>query len=262
MYKSKIHNLILPLFCFLLFALDSYAQTSQPTGYGGISGFVKYGTNNVETNTVPGSATPFQQNEFGSSVANMGDIDGDGIDDLAVGMHRLSPDNDNFSVGGVYILLMNANNTFKSNPFRITHGRDATGFQLPGLPTNGFFGISVANIGDFNGDGINEVAVGTGIYEAEDGTVTSEGKIYILHLKRSGELDSFSEIDFNDLNNILDGDDLVFTDNFGVSVANLGDIDGDGANDLAVGADRSDGDRGSVYILFMNKPRPHTKSCR
>ena len=250
LYKSKIHNLILPLFCCLLFALDSYAQTSQPTGYGGISDVVKYGTNNVETNTVPGSATPFQQNEFGSSVANMGDIDGDGIDDLAVGMHRLSPDNDNFSVGGVYILLMNANNTFKSNPFRITHGRDATGFQLPRLPRDGSFGISVANIGDFNGDGINELAVGT-----------LRGRIYILHLKRSGELDSFSEIDFNDLNNILDGDDLVFTDNFGVSVANLGDIDGDGANDLAVGADRGDENKGSVHILFMNKPGPTLKAA-
>ena len=237
MYKSKIHNLILPLFCFLLFALDSYAQTSQPTGYGGISGFVRYGVNDVETNTVPDPDTPLQQNQFGSAVANMGDIDGDGIDDLAVGMNQLTPFNGGpLTVGGVYILLMNAGNTFKPNPFRITH--NTAGIQLPNQTR---FGISVANIGDFDGDGINEVAVGT-----------LKGKIYILHLKLSGELDSFSEINFNDINTILGNTDLVLNDRFGVSIANLGDIDGDGVVDLAVGAHNDDG-TGSVHILFMDK---------
>ena len=238
LYRSRTYNLILALFCCLLFASDSYAQTNQPTGYGGISGFVEY-----EVNDVAFLNTPFTENQLGGSVVNMGDIDGDGIDDLAVGMPQLTPITNLVSSGGVYILLMNADNTFKfhPNPFRIAHSNDAAGIQLPSQTQ---FGISVANIGDFDGNGINELAVGT-----------LKGKIYILHLKPSGELDRFSTIDVNDLNIILDDDDSIISNpnTFGISVANLGDIDGDGVIDLAVGAHRGDGEKGSVHILFMDK---------
>jgi len=44
-------------------------------------------------------------------------------------------------------------------------------------------------------------------------------------------------------------------DNFGQSIASMGDIDGDGIQDLAVGAPGDDdggGQRGAVWILFMN----------
>ena len=230
LYKSKIHNLILPLFCFLLFALDSYAQTSQPTGYGGISGTVKLDLNfNIS------------ESAFGGSVANMGDIDGDGIDDLAVGAHGRSLNVNALSrIGSVEILLMNADNTFKPNPFRIPDSNDAAAvFQLN---KDASFGRSVANIGDFNGDGINELAVGA-----------VRGRIYLLRLTSSGQLHSFSTIDINDINNMLDVNS-VLDNSFGVSIANMGDIDGDGVIDLAVGAFRGDGgNKGSVHILFMDK---------
>ena len=213
------------------FIITIIAETIT-TGYGGISDVVKL-DHDLSFIT--------SESALGSSVANMGDIDGNGIDDLAVGAHQLSLNNigPTVFVGGVYILLMNADNTVKPNPARITHSNDAAGFQLPG---QGSFGISVANIGDFDGDGINELAVGT----------TNE-KMYILHLTSSGELDSFSTIDFNDINTILGNTDLDNDDRFGVSVANLGDIDGDGVVDLAVGAHNDDGTIGSVHILFMDK---------
>ena len=44
-------------------------------------------------------------------------------------------------------------------------------------------------------------------------------------------------------------------DKFGSSVAHLGDLDGDGINDLAVGSYKDDdggADRGAVYVLFLN----------
>ena len=205
-----------------MFALDSHAQTSQPTGYGGISGVDKFGVNFFITQT-----------DFGSSVANIGDIDNNGTDDLAIGANRLSISGLNH-VGGVVIFLLNADNTVKPNAPRITHSTDAGGLQLS---ENGSFGISVANIGDFNGDEINELAVGT-----------LNGEIYLLRLTASGQLHSFSTINTNDINDILEVDS-VLGDTFGVSIANLGDIDGDGVIDLAVGAHRGDGgDRGSVHI--------------
>ena len=170
---------------------------------------------------------------------DIGDIDGNGIDDIAVAAPSLGLSSDQNFTGGVYILLMKADNTLKSDPVRITHSADPAGIQLP---AQSHFGTSVANIGDFDEDEINELAIGT----------NNRGIIYIVHLTSSGELDSFSTIDINDINDILDGDS-VLNNSFGVSVANLGDIDGDGVNDLAVGAYRGDGNRGSVYILFMEK---------
>ena len=77
--------------------------------------------------------------------------------------------------------------------------------------------------------------------------------IYIVHLTRSGEIDRFSTIDFNDINTSLGNTDLSLGDRFGISIANLGDIDDDGVIDLAVGASRGDGIKGSAYILFMDK---------
>ena len=55
---------------------------------------------------------------------------------------------------------MNADNTIKANT-KIIHG--SAGIDLAGinLINDSNFGISVANIGDFDGNGINELAVGT-----------------------------------------------------------------------------------------------------
>ena len=226
LYRSRTSNLILALLCFLLFALDSHAQTSQPTGYGGISGVEEFDRDFT-----------FTQTEFGSSVVNMGDIDGNGTDDLAVGASRLTPNASLLNTGGVVILLMDVDDEVEAE-VRITHGTG--GLQLP---SGGAFGISVANIGDFNGDGINELAVGT-----------IRGKIYLLRLTSSGDLHSFSVIDKADINVFLDTDDSILSNTFGVSIANLGNIDNDGVIDLAVGAHRGDsGNRGSVHILFMDK---------
>ena len=68
----------------------------------------------------------------------------------------------------------------------------------------------------------------------------------------SGSVDSTVEI--NDLT--TNGPTLNNGERFGYSIANIGDLDGDGVGDLAVGAAYDDGDggtnRGAVHIMFMN----------
>jgi len=66
-----------------------------------------------------------------------------------------------------------------------------------------------------------------------------------------GTVDSTVEINDSTTN----GPELANGYWFGGSVANIGDLDGDGVNDLAVGARLDDGggaDRGAVHIIFMN----------
>ena len=64
--------------------------------------------------------------------------------------------------------------------------------------------------------------------------------------------DVTSTVEIND--STTNGPVLTNSDYFGASVANIGDLDGDGVNDLAVGADGDDAERinhGAVQILYM-----------
>ena len=178
---------------------------------------------------------------FGRSVANIGDLDGDGVNDLAVGApkdHAGGSDR-----GQVYIIFMNADGSVDS-----TVKIDDTTTNGPDLTNNDNFGHSVANIGDLDGDGVNDLAVGA----PEDNTGGADrGTVHILFMNADGSVDSTVDIDDDTTN----GPDLADEDYFGHSVANIGDLDGDGVNDLAVGAshDAEGGaDRGTVHILFMN----------
>ena len=121
---------------------------------------------------------------FGSSVTNIGDLDGDGIQDLAVGAYGDENDNggDDYE-GAVYILFMNTNGSVR-NHTKISDGlagfEPTTGGQSLGY--DDAFGWSVANIGDLDGDGIQDLAVGACYDENDNGGDDWEGAVYILSL--------------------------------------------------------------------------------
>ncbi|NWJ29052.1 FG-GAP repeat protein, partial [Marine Group I thaumarchaeote] len=97
------------------------------------------------------------------------------------------------------------------------------------------FGYSVVNIGDLNGDGVNDIAVGAR-YDDEGGS--NRGAIHIMFMNIDGSVDSTVEINSSTDN----GPTLTNSDYFGFSVANIGDLNGDGVNDIAVGAVNDDMD--------------------
>jgi len=129
----------------------------------------------------------------------------------------------------------------------------------PDLGNNDRFGWSVANIGDLDGDGVADIVVGA---TQDDAGGNNRGTVHIMFMESDRSVKSTVEINSDTTN----GPTLTNTDQFGYSVENLGDLDGDGVNDLAVGAFNDDmdengvvdgaDDRGAIHIIFMEDENP------
>lgn len=195
--------------------------------------------------TSGGFAGPLAVNDqFGTSLAWLGDLDDDGNGELAVGAVM---DNDGgISQGAVWILsLASDGSVVSSHKISETQG----GFTGV-LDTNDQFGIGLGSPGDLNGDGTPDLAVGA---RADDDGGTDRGAVWILFLATDGSVLSHAKISSTSgglTGPLLDGDF------FGVSITGLGDLDGDGELDIAVGSNLDDdgggGDRGALYILFLD----------
>jgi hypothetical protein len=185
--------------------------------------------------------------EFGASVARIDDLDGNGVDDLAVG----TPGDDNgdgLNSGAVWILFLAGDGTVIDEQ-KIS---DTEGGLEQNLEERDAFGIAVSSLGDFDGDGIADLLVGAAL--DDEGNGIDVGAFYILFLREDGTVRDeikISETDGNFSGELHEGDW------FGHGLAAIGDLDGDGVIDLAVGAplddDGSDKDSGAIWILFMTE---------
>lgn len=180
---------------------------------------------------------------FGRAISYLGDINNDGLVEVAV-----SAEYDNEAghrYGGVYILSLNSDGTVNTyQKINAIHG----GFTGQ-LDVWDVFGSDIENIGDLNGDGNIDIAVGA--RRDGDGGV-QKGAVWILFLNSDFTVNSYQKISETQGGFPYTLDDQ---DHFGGSVANIGDLNGDGVIDLAVGAYRDDDggeNKGAVYILFLN----------
>jgi hypothetical protein len=178
---------------------------------------------------------------FGHSCAGIGDLDADGVPDLAVGAPY--DDDGGMDSGAVWILFLNTDGTVKSHQ-KISNDE---GYFFGTFSSNGRAGESCTSLGDLDGDRIPDIAAGA----TWDEDVVA-GAVWILFLNRDGTVKNLQKISAS--HGGFSGS-LAIADGFGSSLTCPGDLDGDGIPDMAAGATGDDdggAERGAVWILYLN----------
>ncbi|MEM7343516.1 MAG: FG-GAP-like repeat-containing protein, partial [Chloroflexota bacterium] len=144
-----------------------------------------------------------------ATVTSLGDLDGDGVTDLAVGVPANSPNADpNNSTGVVWVLFMNADGSVKLQQQTA---------QTINIETASGFGDALASA-DLNGDGQMELLVGESF--RDDGG-ENRGSMWVLFLNTDGTVSSSQQISHfaGGMEGILNDGDT-----FGAPIANMGDV--------------------------------------
>jgi len=147
---------------------------------------------------------------FGFSVSDAGDVNGDGYSDVIVGAHAY--DNGQAQEGRVFV-YHGSSSGLTQDPVWIAESDQAYAY----------FGSSVSSAGDVNGDGYSDVIIGAYAY---DNGQTNEGRAFVYHGSNSGIIQNPSWTAESD---------QAYA-NFGQSVSSAGDVNGDGYSDVIVGA--------------------------
>ena len=167
---------------------------------------------------------------FGYSVAGAGDVNGDGFDDVLVGSYGYDlAEPETVNVGKVYLYLGSEDGLETTPAWTFTGSQEGQAV-----------GVKVAGLGDVNSDGFDDIAIGSSGWDNE---FVDEGRVYVFYGSAAGPAgapDWTAESD-------------QASSNFGASLSGIGDVNGDGYNDLIVGATKYDNgttDEGAAFAWY------------
>jgi hypothetical protein len=180
------------------------------------------------------------------TIVPAGDVNGDGLGDILIG----APYNDygggqpfisNDGAGKVYLVLG------KSTGFEQDMPLSSADASFIGEDAYDNVGYDICSAGDFNGDGLDDILIGT---QFKDQGKVNSGKVYLI-LGRTSSWKTNLNLAASDLsfNGEFDDDRLH-------EVSSAGDVNGDGLDDILLGAPRNDdggSDSGKTYLILGSK---------
>jgi hypothetical protein len=211
-------------YCDIIIAATDYYSGSFPNvKYGKV--FAYFGSGNGLSPTENWTADCDQLSGFGSALSTAGDVNGDGFSDIIIGADQY--DNPEVSEGKVFVYHGSANGLLTIENWISDSNQESA-----------WFGHYVSTAGDVNGDGYNDIIVGSiGYDNGENG----EGRAYVYHGSSNG-LSSMPDW-------VTEGNQVGAE--YGWCVATAGDVNGDGYSDVIVSAHFYDNDQsneGKVYV--------------
>ena len=156
--------------------------------------------------------------DYASQVSSAGDVDGDGLDDIIIG--AAGHDNGGSGAGAAYIILASSLGMYSEISLA------QADYRLIGENPYDYAGSTVANAGDIDGDGLDDILVGALDYHAH---FPYQGAAYVV---LGNQLQMYRDLQLSQAKYRLRGNERDYA---GVAVSSAGDIDGDGFDDILIG---------------------------
>ncbi len=195
-----------------------------------------------------------QNDELGATVGGAGDVNGDGIGDVLIGAPGAGNEMRTDS-GSAYVVY--GSNVLDRSAIAvgsISPSDTSLWFRIDGATANDDLGYSVAGAGDVNGDGVADVVVGA--VGAHNNARPSSGSAYVLYGQRTADPADvdLAAITTTQATRGMRIDGAAPGDDAGYSVAGVGDLNGDGVDDLAISSPTAANNgrprSGSVNVIY------------
>ena len=197
----------------------------------------------LDTNVTSANASYYGENlrdRLGSALSGAGDVNGDGYEDIIVGIKSRDPNGDHS--GKTYLIFG------KEYGWSANNNVSTADASFVGEYEGDYSGQSISCVGDVNDDGFCDFIIGAYRYENNGENV---GKAYLIMGKPLGWVRNVN-ISLSDVSYIGE----AINDRFGWSVSNAGDVNGDNYDDILIGAYGNNfGGRnaGKTYLIFYKE---------